>query len=73
MLLLLLLLFCLCMQVSVSAIGSTRLDFQQWGLQAVVRASVTYYNSERDIDALVSALHQLVQQQQHKQQQQQQQ
>lgn len=47
-----------------SAIGSTRLDFEARGLEAVVRASVAYYNTEGDLDALVAALQRLVQQQQ---------
>jgi len=47
-------------QVSVSGIGSSRLDFEQRGLQEVVRASVSYFNNDSDIDALVSALKQLV-------------
>lgn len=45
--------------VSVSPIGSTRLDFAKRGLQHVVRASVHYYNSEDDIDILIAALQQL--------------
>lgn len=52
------------LQVSVSAVGSTRLDFEARGLEAVVRASVAYYNTEEDLDALVAALERLVQQQQ---------
>lgn len=55
------------LQVSVSAIGSTRLDFEQRGLQAVVRASVAYFNSEGDMDALVGALQRLVKDQQRQQ------
>ena len=48
--------------VSVSAIGSTRLDFANRGLQQVVRASVHYYNTEEEIDMLIAALHELQQQ-----------
>lgn len=48
------------MQVSVSGIGSTRLDFETRGLLEVVRASVSYYNSDEDINALVTALRELV-------------
>jgi cysteine desulfurase / selenocysteine lyase len=38
------------MNVSVSTTESTRLDMDQRGLAAVVRASVHYYNSEEEID-----------------------
>lgn len=45
--------------VSVSPIGSTRLDFAKRGLGNVIRASVHYYNTEDEIDVLVDALRQL--------------
>lgn len=45
--------------VSVSAIGSTRLDFVKRGLTHVVRASVHYYNNEEEIDTLIAALQDL--------------
>jgi hypothetical protein len=48
------------LQVSVSSMGSTWLDFEQRGLQEVVRASVSYYNSTDDIDALIRSLQRLV-------------
>jgi selenocysteine lyase/cysteine desulfurase len=48
------------LQVSVSGAGSSRLDFTARGLQEVLRASVAYYNSEEDLDALVQALQELV-------------
>jgi hypothetical protein len=51
---------CCTLQVSVSSIGSSRLDFEERGLQEVVRASVSYYNSTDDIDALIGALQRLV-------------
>jgi selenocysteine lyase/cysteine desulfurase len=41
---------------SVSAITSARYDLGARGLPAVVRASVHYYNTEEDIDALCAAL-----------------
>ena len=45
--------------VSVSAIGSTRLDFVKRGLTQVVRTSVHYYNNEKEIDMLIAALRDL--------------
>ncbi|MET4700598.1 cysteine desulfurase/selenocysteine lyase [Constrictibacter sp. MBR-5] len=39
--------------VSVSRVGSTRLDMTARGLDAVVRASVHYYNSEDEVERLV--------------------
>lgn len=48
------------LQVSVSGIGSSRLDFAARGLQEVARASVHYYNSEQELQALVAALQELV-------------
>ncbi|KAF6262168.1 aminotransferase class V [Scenedesmus sp. NREL 46B-D3] len=46
--------------VSVSGAGSSRLDFTARGLQEVLRASVTYYNSEQELEVLVQALQELV-------------
>ena len=45
--------------VSVSAVGSSRLDFQARGLEAVVRASLHYYNSEAEVEQLIRAVDQL--------------
>jgi selenocysteine lyase/cysteine desulfurase len=42
--------------VSVMEAGSARLDFDERGLDEVVRSSVHYYNSEDEIDALVDAV-----------------
>lgn len=42
--------------VSVSTAGSTRLDMEARGLDELVRASVHYYNTEEEIDRLISAL-----------------
>jgi selenocysteine lyase/cysteine desulfurase len=42
--------------VSVSRLSSTRLDMEARGLQAVVRASVHYYNSEDEIERFCAAL-----------------
>lgn len=42
--------------VTTSGIGSTRLDMEARGLKVVVRASLHYYNTEEEIDQLVSAL-----------------
>jgi selenocysteine lyase/cysteine desulfurase len=41
---------------SVSALASARYDLGPRGLPAVVRASVHYYNTEEDIEALTAAL-----------------
>ena len=46
--------------VSISSIGSSRLDFEARGLRDVVRASVHYYNTEWEIDALVAVVKTLV-------------
>ena len=45
--------------VSVSAIGSTRLDFAERRLTHVVRASVHYSNTEEEVDILVAAVRHL--------------
>jgi selenocysteine lyase/cysteine desulfurase len=42
--------------VRVTGIGSTRIDMEQRGLTAMVRASVHYYNSEEEIARFVEAL-----------------
>lgn len=44
---------------SVSDRASTRLDFDQRGLDEVVRASVHYFNTDDEIDQLVDALRQI--------------
>eukprot|EP00775_Hariotina_reticulata_P003182 gene3182-3460_t len=46
--------------VSVSGIGSTRLDFEARGLTEVVRASVSYLNTEEEVEMVVAALQELV-------------
>lgn len=43
-----------------SGIGSTRLDFESRGLHEVIRASVSYYNTEEEVGALVNALKEYV-------------
>lgn len=42
--------------VSVSRMPSTRLLFQDQGVEEVVRASVHYYNDEREVGALLAAV-----------------
>ena len=42
--------------VSVSSLESTRLDMARRGLDALVRASVHYYNTEEELDRLVAAV-----------------
>ena len=43
--------------VSISPMTSTRLDFEKHGLpESVVRASVHYYNSSAEIEQLVQAV-----------------
>jgi selenocysteine lyase/cysteine desulfurase len=46
--------------VTASRTPSTRLDMEERGLEAVVRASVHYYNSEDEIDRFCSTLRRLV-------------
>ncbi len=45
--------------VWVSPITSTRIDFEQRGLTAVIRASVHYYNTEAELEILAEALREL--------------
>lgn len=45
--------------VSVSTRASSRLDFEDRNLDNVIRASVHYFNTEDEIDRLVSAIHDL--------------
>lgn len=45
--------------VTVSQVGSTRLDMEARGLEKVVRASVHYYNTSEEIDQLCNALESL--------------
>ena len=42
--------------VTVSQVGSTRLDMEARGLEKVVRASVHYYNTSEEIDRLCNAI-----------------
>jgi cysteine desulfurase / selenocysteine lyase len=42
--------------VSVSGVGSTLLDFMARGLTEVVRASVHAYNSETEVESLLAAV-----------------
>lgn len=42
--------------VSVSSITSTRLDFEERNLEHVVRASVHYYNTETELEDFVETL-----------------
>ena len=42
--------------VSVSRVGSTRIDMEKRGLTEVVRASVHYYNDETEIETLCEAV-----------------
>ncbi len=44
------------MNVRVTGIGSTRIDMEQRGLTAMVRASVHYYNTEEEIGRFVEAV-----------------
>jgi selenocysteine lyase/cysteine desulfurase len=48
------------MNVSWSSVASTRHDMEAWGLPAVVRASVHYYNSEEEIAQACDLLRSLV-------------
>ncbi|HEY9899887.1 MAG TPA: aminotransferase class V-fold PLP-dependent enzyme [Pantanalinema sp.] len=45
--------------LTTSSVGSTRLDMEARHLAMVLRASVHYYNEEREIEALVAALSRL--------------
>lgn len=47
------------MNVWVSQVSSTRIDFEARALSEVVRASVHYYNTEAEITALVDAIQNL--------------
>ncbi len=40
--------------VSVTSLSSTRLDMEARGIQSMIRASVHYYNTEEEVDELVS-------------------
>ena len=42
-----------------STIESTRLDMEERKLEKVVRASVHYYNTEEEVERLLTALRQL--------------
>lgn len=42
--------------VSVSRIGSTRIDYERRGLSEVVRASVHYYNTEAELQRFLTAV-----------------
>ncbi len=48
-----------CMTVTVSAAGSTRIDFEKRGLSDVVRASLHYFNTEEEVQLLVEAVRRL--------------
>lgn len=45
--------------VTVSTVASTRFDMEARGLEKIVRASVHYYNTEEEINALIGALTEL--------------
>jgi selenocysteine lyase/cysteine desulfurase len=42
--------------VSVSLLASTRIEFEERGLREVVRASVHYFNTTEEIDLFVAAV-----------------
>ena len=45
--------------ISVSRRPSTRIDMENRGLEAIVRASVHYYNTDRETDRLVEEIENL--------------
>lgn len=45
--------------VSVSRVGSSRMEFEARGLAEVLRASVHYFNSEEEVDVLLEAVRRL--------------
>lgn len=46
--------------VSISTVGSTRLDMEERGLPEVVRASVHYYNSESEVERFGEAIYEIL-------------
>ena len=46
--------------VSVSSGSGSRLSFMERGIEAVVRASIHYYNSEEELEHFLSKIRQLV-------------
>ena len=42
--------------VSVTRVASTRLDMESHGFLSLVRASVHYYNDDRELDRFITAL-----------------
>ena len=45
--------------VSVSSVGSTRLDMEERGLESIVRASVHYYNTGDEVERFCRLISQL--------------